>query len=188
MLSSRLLKIAFLGLTLSVAGCSRESSDAVQPAASSGTSAEAGVIDRSHKGNRMPDLSFRDAAGHSLQFTSLRGKPVLLNLWATWCAPCKAEMPALDRLGAAQGHRMKVLTISQDMGGTEKVSAFFAQRKFARLEPWIDLKSDLAFQYNAATLPATIYYDASGREIWRFMGGHDWTSAETERMLAETAG
>ena len=136
----------------------------------------------------MPEFVLTDPKGRELRLSSLKGKPLLINLWATWCAPCVTEMPMLDELAQQKGESLKVLTISQDMGGTEKVSAFFAQRKFARLEPWIDLKSDLAFQYNAATLPATIYYDASGREIWRFMGGHDWTSAETERMLAETAG
>ncbi len=185
MLSSRLLKIAFLGLTLSVAGCSRESSDAAQPAASSGSSTQAGVIDRSHKGNRMPDLSFRDAAGHTLQLTSLRGKPVLLNLWATWCAPCKAEMPALDRLGAAQGHRLKVITISQDMAKLEKVAGFFRERQIAWLDPWLDPDNTLSSHYQVNVLPTTIFYDSAGQEVWRFIGPRDWGNAETAALLAE---
>jgi thiol-disulfide isomerase/thioredoxin len=182
--------MAVLGLSIVLAGCDRQSGDQAQPKAqkAEGPAAPAptGTIDRSHRGSAMPEFVLTDPKARELRLSSLKGKPLLINLWATWCAPCVVEMPQLDRLAADKGDALKVLTVSQDMGGADKVAAFFAQRKFARLEPWIDAKGDMPFHYNAATLPATIYYDAQGREVWRFMGGHDWTNAETQRMLAET--
>ncbi|MDE2597212.1 MAG: TlpA family protein disulfide reductase [Sphingomonadales bacterium] len=194
LLLSRSLKIAVLGLCCTIAGCDRQSADKAQPQASAQASANGspaaaggealtGSIDRSHKGSDLPAFTFTDPAGKELQLQSLKGKPFLLNLWATWCAPCVTELPTLDRL-AASG-KVRVLTVSQDMGSTDKVAAFFAQRQFKALEPWIDAKGDLAFHYNAQTLPTTILYDAAGKEVWRFTGGHDWNSAETAKMLAE---
>ncbi len=131
----------------------------------------------------MPELSFKDAAGHELRLTSLKGKPLLVNLWATWCAPCVKEMPMLD--GLAASGKVAVLTVSQDMLNPEKVTAFFAERKFARLQPWLDPQNDLAFHYGSGTLPTSVYYDAQGREVWRLVGGHDWAGGDTDALLAE---
>ena len=141
------------------------------------------MIDRSHKGSQMPAFTFADPAGKVLQLTSLKGKPLLINLWATWCGPCVAELPMLDRL--ASGGRTKVLTISQDMAGPEKIAAFLTARGVKNLEPWLDPENQLNFHYNTGILPTTVYYDAEGREVWRFVGAHDWDSAETLKMLAE---
>ncbi len=193
---SRSLKVAILGIAVFAGGCDRQSGDKAQPQASQSVSATAngatspqapvqGVIDRSHKGSQMPDFSFTDPAGQSLRLASLKGKPLLINLWATWCAPCVTEMPMLDKLAKDRAGTLNVLTVSQDMGQPEKVAAFFKERGFALLKPWLDPENNLAFHYNTGTLPTTIYYDAQGREVWRFVGGHDWGNAETARMLAE---
>jgi thiol-disulfide isomerase/thioredoxin len=142
-----------------------------------------GAIDRSHKGSQMPAFAFTDPAGKALQLTSLKGKPLLINLWATWCAPCVAELPMLDRLAGSR--KTKVLTVSQDMAQPEKIAAFLTSRGLKNLEPWLDPENQLNFHYNTGVLPTTVYYDAAGREVWRYVGGHDWSSAETEKMLAE---
>jgi thiol-disulfide isomerase/thioredoxin len=142
-------------------------------------------MDRSHKGSALPDFTFKDPAGKEIRLSSLKGKPLLINLWATWCGPCVLEMPMLEKL-AATGE-VKVLTVSQDMGQPEKVAAFFTERGFKALQPWLDPEGELATHYAASTLPTTVYYDAQGREVWRFVGGHDWGNAETTAMLAETS-
>jgi thiol-disulfide isomerase/thioredoxin len=186
-LSSRLLTAAILGLTLSVAGCSRETGEPAQPAetkAPAGVASE-GVIDRSRKGSEIPDLVFSDAAGKKLELAKLKGKPVLINLWATWCAPCVAEMPALDRLAASKGDAIHVVTVSQDLRQPEKVAAFFKERKLAWLDPWLDPENQLSDQYQVQVLPTTVYYDANGREVWRYVGPREWGDTETEAMLAE---
>lgn len=143
------------------------------------------MIDRSFKGSRAPDFTFTDPKGARLQLTELAGQPYLLNLWATWCAPCVVEMPTLDRLAAAQEGKLRVITISQDMQGAEAVSPFFARSGFRHLEPWLDPDNNLGFHYGGATLPMTVLYDSQGREVWRMVGGHDWSSKESAELVAE---
>jgi hypothetical protein len=95
------------------------------------------------------------------------------------------ELPTLQALAAAG--KVRVLTVSQDSGDPADVGRFLAERKLDRLEPWIDPDSDLSFHYNTGILPTTVLYDAAGREVWRFVGEHDWSSAETARLLAEAS-
>ena len=128
-------------------------------------------------------MTVTDPAGRKLALASLAGKPYLLNLWATWCAPCVTELPTLDRLG--QSGRIRVVTVSQDSGEPAKVGRFLTDKGLAHLEPWLDPENDLSFHYATGTLPTTVLYDARGREVWRFVGEHDWAGADTEAMLAE---
>jgi thiol-disulfide isomerase/thioredoxin len=185
----RSLTLAVLGFAILAGGCNRQSEKQAQPQASASAAAKpeglSGVLDRSHKGSALPDFTLTDHAGKSVQLASFKGRPLLVNLWATWCAPCVVELPTLDRLAADKAGALKVLTVSQDMSQTEKVAPFLQGKGFTHLEPWLDPKNDLAFQYDAGTLPTTIYYDAQGKEVWRYVGGHDWSSAEAAKLLAE---
>ncbi len=169
-----------------LAACDRQSGEQAQPQATATLAAEEnplqGVIDRSHRGSELPDFTLKDTAGKMLRLRSLTGKPLLINLWATWCAPCVAELPTLNTLAAGG---LKVLAVNQDMGQPEKIAPFLRERGVTQLEPWLDPENDLAVHYDAQTLPATIFYDAGGREVWRLTGGHDWGSAATKAMLAE---
>jgi len=169
-----------------LAGCDRQSGQSAQP---QGTNSPAPAelspgLDRSHKGSPLPDLTFRDAKGHTLRLSAQSGQPLLVNLWATWCAPCIAELPQLDQL-AAPGGAVKVITLSQDMGEGADVAAFLAGKHLSHLAPWLDPQSAAAARYGATTLPTTIYYDAKGRELWRWTGGNDWNSAGTAKLLGE---
>ena len=184
------LNSAFLGLALAsallAAGCDRQSGEQAQPGPAASAPAKSGelsgTIDRSHKGEPLPDVTVKDPAGRSLALKDLKG-PVLINLWATWCAPCGTELPLLDKLAADRP--LRVVTVSQDMEGGAKVADFLKGKGVTRLEPWLDPENDLAFRYGGGTLPTTVYYDSAGREVWRFVGGHDWSGPETAKMLAE---
>jgi thiol-disulfide isomerase/thioredoxin len=180
LLSSRSLTISALALSLLLGGCDRQSGQQAQgePAAKTAT----GGIDRSRKGSELPDFTFKDTAGREIQLKDLKGKPLLINLWATWCAPCVAELPALDRLAASS--KIKVLTVSQDMTQLEKIAPFLRQLGVTRLEPWLDPENELGFHYQAI-LPTSIYYDTQGREVWRVIGPREWDDAETQALLAE---
>ena len=131
-----------------------------------------------------PEYAFRDRTGTAVRFSAFQGKVVVVNLWAMWCAPCKAEMPSLDAAAAALGDRAKVIAVSQDLDGRVKVDPYFAERRFARLQPYTDPKLGLSLAYGA-NLPTTILYDADGRELWRVTGGLDWTGAKAKALLAE---
>lgn len=187
MLLSRSLKLGVLGLALIASACDRQSATQAQPQADATSEAKAlsGTIDRTHAGMPLPELELRDAAGKSLKLGTLAGKPLLINLWATWCAPCVVELPMLNTLAAETDGTLRVLTVSQDMRQTENVAPFLAQRELDRLEPWLDPGSDLTFELGAQTLPATILYDSDGKEVWRYIGGNDWTSAQSAAWLDE---
>lgn len=193
MLSSRLFNAVIPACALTacavvLAGCDRQSGQDAQPQASSAAqapAAAAGTIDRSRKGSELPDFLLTDPAGKELRLTDLKGKPVLVNLWATWCAPCVAELPALDKLAGTLDGKVKVLIVNQDSGEPEKAGAFLKQRGVTRLEPWLDPKGDLAFHYEAPSLPITVLYGSDGREVWRIIGPREWGDAETLGLIAE---
>ncbi len=132
----------------------------------------------------MPAQTVVDPEGTELNLGATQGTPVLLNLWATWCAPCIEEMPQLDELAGELDGKVRVVTVSQDLEGAEKVEPFFAKSDFANLQPWLDTENRLGFAYGA-NLPITVLYDASGREVWRVAGGYDWSTPEVRGAIDE---
>jgi len=182
---SSLVKVAVPALALALlSGCDRESGREAQPSAQADAGATAGRVDRSHAGEPLPDLAFKDAGGRTLTLQSLKGTPLLVNLWATWCAPCVAELPTLNALAAREAGRLRVVTVSEDLGGAEAVAAFLKAKGLDRLEGWLDPENEATVRYGVSTLPVTIHYDAQGREVWRIAGGHDWGTEETAALLA----
>ncbi|WP_328585413.1 TlpA family protein disulfide reductase [Croceicoccus estronivorus] len=133
----------------------------------------------------MPDFTVSDPTGKTLRLPDLKGTPVLLNLWATWCAPCVTEMPLLDSLANDMQGKLQVVTVSQDMQGADKVAPFFAEKKFSHLPPWLDPQNDLAFHFGGTNLPLSILYDADGHEVWRIAGDLDWSSKEARTLVDE---
>lgn len=185
MLSFRSLTAAVLVLTLGAAGCDRESAKTAQPQAAQGAGQTGAKLDRSKRGTPLPAITVQDAAGQSLALASLKGKPVLINLWATWCAPCVVELPTLNKLANRADLNLAVVTVSQDMGNAEKIQPFLDERGLAQLPAWIEAKGDLSAYYGIQTLPATILYDAEGKEVWRYMGERDWGAEDSMALLAE---
>ena len=183
-----------LALLPALAGCDRQKAQAPQgepPAANLAAAAEpypTGRLDRSHAGTPAPGTIFEDPHGRPARIADFRGEPLLVNLWATWCGPCVVEMPSLDALARRDG--VHVLALSQDMGpdARHKVTDFFAQRDFARLEPYLDSDLDFMTQLGIETLPTTILYDSEGVEVWRMTGMADWDSERATRLLAEAGG
>ena len=145
-----------------------------------------GRLDRSFGGTPAPRVIFQDPAGRPVSLAEFRGKPVLVNLWATWCAPCVAEMPTLDAL-ASREPGLKVLTLSQDLDGRDKVDAFFAQRRFTRIEPYLDAELKFMTELGISTLPTTILYDAAGKEVWRMTAMENWTGKRAAKLLTEAS-
>lgn len=141
-------------------------------------------LDRSHAGEIAPTVSFQGPDDAPVTLAAFRGKPLLVNLWATWCAPCVAEMPTLDALAAKQGKAMTVIAVAQDLQGAAVVDPWFQKAGLKALQPYLDPENRLLDAANGA-LPTSIFYDAEGREIWRVMGAIDWQGEEAKGLLAE---
>ncbi len=139
-------------------------------------------------GGQAPATVFTGADGRDASLSDFAGRPLLVNIWATWCAPCKAEMPTLDALAVLEEGRVSVIAVSQDLEGRAPVKAFFDKAAIANLEPYTDRDNALltAFGNNIA-LPTTILYDSDGREVWRVIGGVEWDDAEMAKLLKEAA-
>lgn len=122
--------------------------------------------------------------GDAVTLKDFAGKPLLVNLWATWCAPCVAEMPTLEALAKASEGKRSVIAVAQDIQGAKIVTPWVEKAGLEALRPYTDADNDLLDVYNAP-LPTTVYYDSEGRELWRVMGALDWMGAEAAALLAE---
>jgi thiol-disulfide isomerase/thioredoxin len=131
-----------------------------------------------------PEITFSDAAGNTLRLADFRGKVVLVNLWATWCAPCVKEMPALDRLQARMGGAdFAVLTLSIDREGLAKVQPFFAQNKIAALPTYLDPTGRAPAILGVRGLPTTLLIDRDGTIVGRLEGGAAWDDDGAARLI-----
>jgi thiol-disulfide isomerase/thioredoxin len=186
--TSRFSVTLAVALMLPLAGCDRAApgpaQESAEPAAMASKSKGAASIDRSHAGEPMPALDLiNPASKEPIERSDYAGKPVLLNLWATWCAPCVKEMPLLEAL-AGEERRLKVLTASQDVGAPEKILPYFEKEQFQRIEPWFDREGALGFHFGGG-LPVSVLYDADGKEVWRVTGDLDWGDPEVRGAIDE---
>ncbi|WP_245613267.1 TlpA family protein disulfide reductase [Skermanella stibiiresistens] len=132
----------------------------------------------------VPDLGFIGPSGAQASLSDFKGKIVLLNLWATWCAPCVKEMPSLDALQARLGGEdFQVVALSLDRGGRNVVQPFFERLGIRNLEMYLDPPSAAMGTLKPRGLPTTLVIDRDGFELGRLEGEADWNSEEAVRML-----
>ena len=125
----------------------------------------------------VPALTFFDGDGNEVSLADFRGKVVVLNLWATWCAPCRREMPSLDRLQAALGDQgLEVIALSLDRGDVAKVREFFDELGLSNLAIYHDPEARAGRELGAPGLPTTLMIDRDGREVGRLLGPAEWDS------------
>ncbi|MCF6113015.1 TlpA family protein disulfide reductase [Mesorhizobium muleiense] len=162
----KMLALAFLGVVLAVA----------QPAAAVEPPQNFAVHETPVP---VPEISFEDANGQPKTLADFGSKVVLLNIWATWCAPCRKEMPTLDRLQAKLGGPdFEVVALSIDRAGPDKVKKFFAEIGIEHLALNIDTSGKAMFTLGALGLPMTLLIDREGKEIGRLIGPAEWGSPE----------
>ena len=176
------LATALIGLGLLTSACEQRQTPAENAAEEAGLSKG---LERDKAGQGLPDVELNDADDEPARLADAKGKPVLVNIWATWCAPCVKELPTLQALAAKSG-APRVIAVSQDMAPRGSVDAFLDRNKLADLEVWHDSKMELSGATGAQILPTTILYDAGGREVWRYVGDLDWTGEEAAKLLADT--
>ena len=137
---------------------------------------------------RLPDLAFEDADGKPKKLSDWRGKTVLVNLWATWCVPCRKEMPALDNLQAKLGGKdFEVVAINIDTRDPEKPKNFLKEGNLTRLGYFTDQKAkvfqDLKSTGKALGMPTSILVDAKGCEIATIAGPAEWASDDAIKLI-----
>lgn len=137
----------------------------------------------------VPALRFEDADGTALSLADFRGRAVLLNIWATWCGPCRKEMPALDRLQAKLGSpEFQVVALSIDRGGLGAVRPFFEEIGIAHLAIYLDETAAAMSALAITGIPTTLLIDRTGWEIRRWAGPAEWDSPEMEALIRGLVG
>jgi thiol-disulfide isomerase/thioredoxin len=177
-----LLVLASLA-AVALAGCERKAPQEQPTETQAPEGAEKGVS-RAHAGEAMPDAQLFTADEEKATLSDAAGKPMLVNLWASWCAPCVKELPTLDALSRQPG-APKIVVVSEDVGERPSVDAFLESHGIKNLESWRDPEMALSGALHVQVMPTTVYYDASGKEIWRYTGDLDWTGAEAAKLLSE---
>lgn len=128
-----------------------------------------------------PQVGFTDLSGKPLTLSDFTGKLVLVNLWATWCAPCRKEMPSLERLQTRFGDKITVLAVSEDIGGEKAVTPFIAKLGLTAVKAYLDPKTTLGQAFKVDGLPTSFLIDRQGRVLGRVEGEAQWDSP---KMLA----
>jgi thiol-disulfide isomerase/thioredoxin len=132
----------------------------------------------------LPDFTFADAGGKPKSLADFKGKVVLLNIWATWCVPCREEMPALDKLQTKLGGEdFAVLAVNIDKGGAEKAAGFLKETGATNLALYTDPSGKLFSVLKAVGMPTTLLIDREGGEIARLVGPADWASPEAVAII-----
>ena len=150
---------------------------------------EVAALAVAHTPFRVPDLAFRDADGRERQLADWRGRTVLLNLWATWCVPCRKEMPALDALeGDLGGPRFEVVAINIDTRDPQKPLAFLKEVGIKRLAYYSDQSAkvfqDLKLAGKALGMPTTLLINGDGCELGNMAGPAEWASPDGIKLVS----
>ncbi len=133
----------------------------------------------------LSEFTFVAGDGTEKSLKDFAGKVVLLNIWATWCIPCREEMPTLDKLEAKLGgENFAVVAVNIDKGGQEKAAAFLKETGATHLQLYTDPTGKLFATLKVVGMPTTLIIDRDGKEIARLIGPADWASPEAEAVIA----
>ncbi len=130
-----------------------------------------------------PAILLTDLAGNTVEITELRGKVILVNLWATWCEPCLREMPSLERLQARLGDRIAVVAVSEDRGGNKVVEPFIDKLGLKSVKTFIDPKSAVGHAFEVRGLPTSFLIGRNGKVLGRVEGAAEWDSPKILGVL-----
>jgi thiol-disulfide isomerase/thioredoxin len=124
-----------------------------------------------------PEAAFTDVDGKPASLGDFKGRPAIVNLWATWCQPCLKEMPSLERLQSNFGDRLIVAAVSEDRQGAKAVTPFVANIGLKNVKIYLDPKAELGHAFKVRGLPTSVVVDAAGMVVGKVEGAADWNSA-----------
>jgi thiol-disulfide isomerase/thioredoxin len=171
----KLVWLLYTGLLL---GANAGTAQAVDPALLTGDMAKLVIAE----GRPVPEVGLVDMTEAPHELAELQGRWVVLNFWATWCAPCREEMPSLDRLQAAMPD-LTVLAVATGPNPVPALQRFLEEAEVDDLTIWRDPNSALARQMGVLGLPVTVILSAEGTEVARLIGGAEWDSADAKAVL-----
>ena len=165
---------------LNVARMATHSNDAV---AELKQRASAAVAEQNRRTLPLADVRFVDEHGMTRSLADVPHRPLLLNVWATWCPPCREELPDLDRLQQQLGgENFQVMALSVDEGGLPAVERFLRQVNVTSLHPYVATREG-SQALRVSALPTTLLIDARGREVWRISGALPWSREDVVDIL-----
>ena len=137
-------------------------------------------------GKVATDFKLRDLGGHQVSLSSMRGKVIFLNLWATWCEPCRREMPSIEKLYEKFGKDKSfvILAVSEDSDGSKAVAPYVKQSGY-KFEILLDPRNDVGEAYDVSGIPETFVIDRDGRIVAHHLGPYDWANPDIRDALQE---
>ena len=137
-------------------------------------------------GKMAADFKLKDLKGNAVSLSSMRGKVVFLNIWATWCAPCREEMPSIESLYEKfRGDKdFVVLAVSQDTDGSKAVAPY-VEKNGLSFTVLLDPQNEVGDEYNVSGIPETFIIGRDGRIVAHHLGPYDWSSGEMRAALEE---
>lgn len=133
---------------------------------------------------QVPEVTFLDGDGNERTLSDFQGRVIVLNLWATWCAPCRKEMPSLDRLQASLGSdEFDVIALAVDRGDLTKVLNFYDEVGIEHLAIYHDSTAKAGRTLRAPGLPTTLIIDREGKEVGRVLGDAEWDGEDVVTLL-----
>jgi thiol-disulfide isomerase/thioredoxin len=137
-----------------------------------------------HAGVPAPRVVFHGPSGKPMTLSEFRGKVVLVNLWATWCAPCRRELPSLDALEAALGsNKFQVVAINTDSDGKVTAAPYLKAHDLSHLALYTDESVTMSSALGVPGIPTTVLFDSNGKEIARLVGGANWASKDAKALI-----
>ncbi len=171
------------GKTVDVAGTSSTNGPTGELNSSLSTGALAAFVFKKDRPEVVTG-EFRDGGGNTIDMSDWKGRVALVNLWATWCGPCRKEMPHLAKLQELYGgDQFEVVALSVDLKGAEASAAFLKEIKADSLALYVDQTTKAMRNLGAIGLPLTVLVDRKGREIGRLLGPADWAGDEAKRLI-----